>query len=152
MAYHEDQDEANDRHHDSGFVVLLAGLRHMHEADFMTLAEALALDSRELDALVATEIMGLEKQTIQPDWYPHPVDLFIHPKNGLIVYSYDENACNAMMHRNGKDDSDGTAQPLPSFSCDVESLDEILLSMDIDPETFCRDQCFAALRAKGVIE
>lgn len=118
----------------------------------MKLAEALNLESREIDSLVATEIMGLTKKTIQPDWYPHPVDLFFHPDGGFVVYSYDENACNAMMHRNGKDDSDGTAPPLPSFSTDVEYLGELLLSMDVDPETFCRDQCFSALKAKGVIE
>jgi hypothetical protein len=38
-----------------------------------------------------------------------------HVNQGHILYTWDENSCNAMMYANGVDDSDGVAKPLPFF-------------------------------------
>ena len=81
---------------------------------------------REIDVLVAEHVMGFHVERIKPDWYPHEVTLFFRPGNPLVEYSYDENACNAMMHRNGKDDSDGTASPLPFYSEEIEHAWEVV--------------------------
>ena len=73
---------------------------------------------REVDCLLAQHVLNYEMQIVNPDWYPHEVRCFIwrDSKSPLMAYSYDQNACNASMFANGKDEKDGYAQPLPRWS------------------------------------
>lgn len=82
----------------------------------MSYDTTLGLTGRTLDCIVAEEVLGLEARWVKPDWYQFEVVCFYQSGFPLMVYSYDENACNACMHRNGVDDSDGTAQSLPHYS------------------------------------
>lgn len=90
----------------------------------MTRAEWDALGEREKDAVVAEKVMGFRVVTIKPKWYRLPVQCFYEEDSPLIAYSLDANACNAMMYRNGEDDRDGTAPPLPHYTSD-ESWDDL---------------------------
>lgn len=90
----------------------------------MTRTEWDALSDREKDAVVAEKVMGYRVIVIEPEWYRLPVKCFYEDGCSLIQYTYDANACNAMMYRNGKDDSDGTAPPLPHYTSD-ESWDDL---------------------------
>lgn len=81
---------------------------------------------RELDELVAEQVMGLRVERIKPDWYPVEVALFFRPGNPLVEYSLDERSCNARMFRNGVDEKDGTAPPLPFYSEEIEHAWEVM--------------------------
>lgn len=74
----------------------------------------------EIDIAIAEKVFGFKVNKVKPDWYPYEVLLFYHEGDPLISYSWDENACNAMMHANGRDGSDGTAPPLPHYSVEPE--------------------------------
>lgn len=86
----------------------------------------------ELNALVAEKVLGLIRRDIEPTWYqrdgqpPRIVTLFLHPDSGLVWYSYDKYGCNAIMHRNGVDDKDGSAEVLPSYSEDIAAAWEVV--------------------------
>lgn len=87
------------------------------------------MDNREIDKLIVEKVMGFIRMTIQPDWYALPVDLFFAPESVWVIYSYDENGCNALMFRNGNDASDGYARPLPAYSEDIEYTLEVVEKM-----------------------
>jgi hypothetical protein len=89
--------------------------------------------SRDLDVAVAERVLGMHVERIKPAWYPLEVTLFYWPNDPLITYSYDANACNAMMYRNGKDDTAGTAPPLPRYSGDLSAAWEVIAAMKRHP-------------------
>ena len=74
---------------------------------------------REMDCLVAEKVMGWRVERVRPSWYPVEVLCFYEEWSRNISYTYDERSCNAMLYRNGVDDSNGTAPPLPQFSEDI---------------------------------
>lgn len=74
---------------------------------------------REMDEAIAEHVMGWRVERITPEWYGTEVVLFYETDYPLISYSSDARSCNACMYRNGKDDTDGIAPPLPSFSDDI---------------------------------
>lgn len=78
-------------------------------------------DMRVVDVAVAEHLIGYRRETVQPSWYRVPVDLFSIEFDGRqeVVYSYDANACNAMIFRNRVDDKMGYAQPLPRYSSEI---------------------------------
>jgi hypothetical protein len=78
------------------------------------------LDGPKLSALILTHIFDYTVQTVKPDWYPHEVLCFYPPGSTLMEYSWDKNGCNAIMHANGKDASDGNAKPLPHICEELE--------------------------------
>lgn len=84
------------------------------------------ITDRELDILVAEKVLGMRIERIQTKWYNHDILCFYEPSCDLMVYSYDENACNAMMYRNGVDERDGVAQPLPHYSLEMETAWEVV--------------------------
>lgn len=70
-----------------------------------------------LDLLVMEHVFGYQVQWIKPDWYPLPVATLYHQDfPGIMQYSWDGNACNAMMYRNQNDVSLGSAEPVPRCS------------------------------------
>lgn len=71
---------------------------------------------RQFDKTIAESVFGWQVEVVKPEWYPYDVYLFRDPISGNLLYSLDENACNAMMYRNGVDATDGTLPPLPHFS------------------------------------
>src|SRR5713226_5622656 len=78
--------------------------------------------TRELDALVAEKVLGMHVERLRPAWYhggQTEVLCFYRPLSPLMVYSLDADACNAMMFRNGVDESDGFAPPLPFYSDNI---------------------------------
>ena len=81
---------------------------------------------RELDALVAEKAMGYRRVDLTPEWLGREVWCFYPGDSPLMEYSWDEPSGNAMMHRNGKDESDGTADILPSYSTDIAAAFEIV--------------------------
>lgn len=85
--------------------------------------------ARPLDHLIAVHVFGLEAQTVQPTWYKLPVTLYRYPGDSIWTYSYDDDACNACMHRNGVDDRDGTARPLPFWANEMEYAWEVVEQM-----------------------
>lgn len=78
------------------------------------------MTERELDIAIAERVLGMRVERVTPSWYGREVILFYHPDDPLIVYSYDTNACNAMMYRNGVDNTNGIAPPLPNYSQELE--------------------------------
>jgi hypothetical protein len=70
--------------------------------------------SRRVDILVLLQLFELYPVVV----FPKSVLLFINLEEDLVAYSYDNNYCNAMMFRNGQDDTDGTAPPVPCFTDD----------------------------------
>ena len=84
------------------------------------------MTDRELDVLVAEKALGMRVERIRTNWYHHEILCFFEPGCDLMVYSYDENACNAMMYRNGVDESAGVAAPLPYYSGEIEAAWEIV--------------------------
>lgn len=81
---------------------------------------------RELDALIAEKVLGFVVKRVKPEWYPAEVTLFCYPNSDLIEYSCDPRSNNAIMFRNGRDDSDGSAAPLPNYSDDIEAAWEVV--------------------------
>jgi len=76
-------------------------------------------EGSQWDILVVKIIFGFREEIITPEWYHgREVHLFYDDVNfpGLIQYSWDSNSCNAQMYRNGKDDSQGIADPLPWYT------------------------------------
>lgn len=74
--------------------------------------------------------MGLTPIILYPNWYHLPVLAFYDPENPpLMVFSFDANACNAMMYRNGKNEDAWYADPLPFFS---DPNDDYFLNIDVD--------------------
>ncbi len=88
------------------------------------------LSDRQLDLVVAEHVFGLVPRKVKPDWYKLEVTLFSYPNDPLITYSFDENACNACMHRNGVDEKAGTARPLPFWACEDEGATEVVREME----------------------
>lgn len=87
------------------------------------------LEGRDLDIAIAVEVLGYKKRVLEPDWYDLPVTCFFDP-HGIIEYSYDDRACNAMMYRNGEDESEGFADPLPSYSWEDADARRLLWHFD----------------------
>lgn len=58
--------------------------------------------------------------------YPLKVIGFYEEDNPLMIYSWDKGSCNAMMFRNGENDKDGIAQPLPRYSTSLEAFEEVV--------------------------
>lgn len=100
-----------------------------------------SLDNRTIDQLVAEHVLKLTVKKIRVDWYQFEIWLFLDP-DGLIRYSWDGNACNAIMNRNGRDESDGVADPLPFFSIETESAWEVVEAMKNDRHF--RDRLYTA--------
>ena len=74
------------------------------------------LSDYDLRLQVAEHVVGLHVERVKPDWYEREVFCFYDPAfPQLVAYSWDANACNAMMFCNGKDASAGYAPPLPSY-------------------------------------
>ena len=90
----------------------------------MTTAEMTA--GRKLDALVAEEVLGYRVERVTPEWAGREVTLFFAPGHTLVTYSCDFRSDNAMMYRNGEDDRDGIAPPLPVFSEDIAAAWEVV--------------------------
>jgi hypothetical protein len=84
---------------------------------------------RQIDIDIASTIFGYTTRVIQPTWYRHEVMLFYRVGDDMPEYSYDENACNAIIYRNGRDDSDGVARPLPFYSNEYEDMRTVLMEM-----------------------
>ena len=78
------------------------------------------MDDRQIDCLVMEKVFGYRVVEKKLDWYRVPVFFFYASNSDVPEYTYDSNACNAMIYRNGRDDSDGTVPPLPFFMCDAE--------------------------------
>lgn len=97
---------------------------------------------RDLDTLVAEHVFGMTVKHLRPDWYhggQSEVVCFYAPNYpDLIAYSWDANACNAMMCRNGRDPNDGTAPPLPFYSVELEPAWDVVEQMRADNETWFR--------------
>lgn len=83
------------------------------------------LTTRQIDLLIAEQVLGYEVRKIKPSWYPHEVTLFFVRGHPHVVYSYDENSCNAIMYANGVNDEDGVARSLPHYSSDIQEAWEI---------------------------
>lgn len=83
----------------------------------------------DLNVAVAERVLGMSIRRTTPEWYGREVTLFYWPNDPLIAYSWDENACNAMMYRNGKDDSNGTAPSLPFYDSDLDQAWEVVLTL-----------------------
>jgi hypothetical protein len=66
--------------------------------------------------LIAEKVFGYQVEVVKPEWYKFEVYLFKDVERDCYLYSLDENACNAMMYRNGVDARDGTLPPLPFYS------------------------------------
>lgn len=77
-----------------------------------------------LNLAVAEKVLGYRVVKAKPAWYPFEVWCFYAPGDTTeewMAYSWDQNACNAMMFRNGKDDKAGTAPPLPGYVFDISA-------------------------------
>jgi hypothetical protein len=96
----------------------------------------------------------------KPDWYPLEVVLFFWPGEPLVGYSYDKNACNACIWRNGVNEKDGVAPPLPRYSSELGPAWEVVarcrergLTLDVPNLLSLSDEdaataiCEAALKA-----
>lgn len=119
------------------------------------------MDCRDLDCLVAEHIFGYTVEEIRPSWYKLPVKLF--KMNDEICYSWDANACNACIYRNGVDETLGFVPPLPNYSTEIDVAWEIVTMMkgdnrfkielinlvDLDSEEAAQQICLAALKVKG---
>ena len=83
-----------------------------------------------LDRAVAERVLGFRVETVTPSWYGNrEVWLFTRPGSTRVDYSWDASSCNACMYRNGVDDTDGTADPLPGYSDNIEAAWEIVDEM-----------------------
>jgi hypothetical protein len=129
------------------------------EVAALTTEEALRYYGRELDVEVARDVLGCRVETIKPSWYPYEVVLFFRADSPMIEYAWDINSCNALMHRNGVDDKDGTAPVLPSFSEEWEHAGIVIRHManigrplHVEGELTPRAVCLAALRAVRVAD
>ena len=98
---------------------------------------------REIDKKIAEKVFGLEVRRIKPDWYRYEVLCFYEPGYPLMVYSFDQNGCNARMYRNGIDERDGIASTLPFWSQDIADAWEVvehfkkqdyMVSVNVGPE------------------
>lgn len=88
------------------------------------------------DILIAIK-KGLLPVILYPSYYPTPVLGLFESKNMSIVYSFDVDACNARMYRNGKDDRDGYAQLLPFFSNpDDEKFENMVIDEGENPAIY----------------
>ena len=87
---------------------------------------------RALDAEVAETALGFRVERIRPAWYGREVLCFYRPGSPEMAYSYDDNACNAMMFRNGVDDSAGYALPLPRYHDDTAEAFTVLEALRAD--------------------
>lgn len=85
-----------------------------------------AATGRALDALVAEKVLGYHVERITPEWAGREVTLFFRPGNPLVEYSMDGRSDNACMYRNGVDDKDGIAPPLPIYSEDIAAAWEVV--------------------------
>lgn len=92
--------------------------------------------SRQLDCDIAQNVLDYHAEWVKPSWYAFPVLCFYRKGSPLIKYSYDENGCNAMMFRNGVDDSAGTAPPLPQYSENIEDAWEVVEKFHADDKQF----------------
>jgi hypothetical protein len=83
---------------------------------------------RKLDREVAQFVLGLTLREIKVDWYPLPITLFIRELNGeeFIEYTFDKNACNAMVFKDNQGEPGGYVEPLPFFSSDIEQAWKIV--------------------------
>lgn len=122
---------------------------------------------RNLAIEVAKHVFGYRMETVQPSWYRLPVHCFYVPSDpNWMVYSYDENACNAMMFRDGKSEKSGYARPLPFWDIQLSDAWEVVHALkdrtdgsferflkispnvyELDEETAARRICEAALKA-----
>lgn len=129
---------------------------------------------RVIDCAIAEHVLGFHVENIgRPilHGYPYKADvlLFFAVGHPHVVYSYDDNSCNAMMYRNGVDDTDGTAPSLPSYCNELNEAWEIVAHMQTDPQfanfysyimgpgfwqldsaAAARAICLAALMSKGI--
>ena len=86
-------------------------------------------EDARLNFAIAQEVFGMRVEAIEPEWYRQTVWLFFKEGFPNVVYSYDNNACNAMMYRNGKDISGGTAPPLPFWSSEFGGAWEVIAEL-----------------------
>ena len=118
-------------------------------------------DNRQLDIMIAEHVLGYVTRRIKPSWYKYEVILFFEKDHPLVIYSFDENSCNAMMYANGVDEKDGTAQALPFYSTEIQDAWEVCVAMQGDyyfgtgleglysysSEDAAREICVEALKA-----
>ncbi len=83
------------------------------------------MNHRQLDILIAEKVLGFEVRRIKTLWYKYDIVLFFAKGHPHVVYSYDENSCNAIMFANGIDESDGVAQALPHYSTEIQAAWEV---------------------------
>lgn len=72
---------------------------------------------------IAEDVFGMRVEVSRLPWYAGgelDVYLFWEPGSDLVSYSWDANACNAMLFRNGYDRSEGTAKPVPRWDLEIE--------------------------------
>lgn len=86
---------------------------------------------RWVDVAIAEYLLGLKVERRRPKTsadrlYPYEVTFFMEPDSGLVQWTYDDNACNFMAYRNGRDESDGIAKPLPLFVSGLSDSSEVL--------------------------
>lgn len=66
-------------------------------------------------------------EVLNTPWYHGgPVTGFYEPGNPLMVYSFDAKSCGAIMYRNGVDEKDGTASPLPDYAAQLGDFQEVM--------------------------
>jgi hypothetical protein len=85
-----------------------------------------------MDCGVAEIVMGMRVERVFPPWYHDgaiEVSCFYEPNNPLMIYSWDKNACNARMCRNGQNECDGTAESLPFYTADPAAMMDVLERM-----------------------
>ncbi len=78
---------------------------------------------RWVDIAIAEHLLGLKverkavRTTPGDHLYGYEVTFFIEPDDspaaGMVRWTYDDGACNFIAWRNGRDESDGNAPPLP---------------------------------------
>jgi hypothetical protein len=87
----------------------------------MTKEDICNLSEDEINLLVQEHIFNMIIIELHLDWYPVPVKCFYYKDSPYVQYSWDKKACNAMIFRNGIDDSDGIAKSIPFYSNEIEA-------------------------------
>ena len=75
-----------------------------------------------INVRVAEKVFGLHVESVvKKDMGGNNIEvlLFFAPGRRFVEYSFDLNSCNWMMYRNGVDDKNGTAEPLPQYDDDL---------------------------------
>ena len=84
----------------------------------------MSIDPRNLDVQVGSILYRTEY--LKVDWYPLEILGFYEQGNQYLVYSYDENACNAKLYCNSVDATDGFVPALPFYSTRLEAFQEVI--------------------------